>query len=110
MANRKRTRRQSKKAGLPPGTLVFTGERKLETVRITIIDYDENTVQEKQVARVEDCFQFKITPTMTWVNIDGLHDVNVIEKIGKHFDLHPPFLLSRVTSRTLYFHSRGIFS
>ena len=89
MTNRKRTRKQSKKAGLPPGTLVFTGERKLETIRITIIDYDENAFQERQVDRVEECFPFKTTPTVTWINIDGLHDVKIIEEIGAHFSLHP---------------------
>jgi magnesium transporter len=89
MANRKRTRKQSKKAGLPPGSLVFTGERKLETARITIIDYDENAFQERQVDRVEECFPFKTTPTVTWINIDGLHEVKIIEDIGTHFGLHP---------------------
>ncbi|MBN2316058.1 MAG: magnesium/cobalt transporter CorA [Sedimentisphaerales bacterium] len=85
----KRARYRAKKAGLPPGTLVYVGERKLETVRITILDYDENTVQERQVDCVEDCFQFKTTPTSTWINIDGLHEVKFIEEIGKHYDLHP---------------------
>ena len=78
-----------KKTGLPPGTLVYTGERKMETVRITVIDYDENSFQEKQVTNIEDCFEFKTTPTVTWINIDGLHDVDIIEKIGKRYDFHP---------------------
>ena len=85
----KRVRRHVTKAGLPPGTLVYTGEKKLETVRITVIDYDERNYQERQVDRVEECFQFKATPTVTWINIDGLHDVKIIEEIGKHYDLHP---------------------
>ena len=85
----KRVRRHVTKAGLPPGTLVYTGEKKLETVRITVIDYDERDYQERQVDRVEECFQFKATPTVTWINIDGLHDVKIIEEIGKHYDLHP---------------------
>jgi magnesium transporter len=85
----KRVRRHVKKAGLPPGTLVHVGERKLESARITLIDYDESLFQEKQVARVEECFQFKTTPTVTWINIDGLHDVKIIEEIGTHYDLHP---------------------
>lgn len=92
MASRKRSKRQSQKAGLPPGTLVHVGERKLESVRITVIDYDENSFQEKQVSRIEDCFAFKTTPTVTWINIDGLHDVEVIEKIGKQYGLHPLIL------------------
>lgn len=37
---------------------------------------------------MEECFEFKTTPTVTWINIDGIHDVGVIEKIGKEFDVH----------------------
>ncbi len=82
-------KRQSKPAGLPPGTLIYVGERKVETVRITYIDYDEQNFAEKQVSNIEDCFAFKTTPTVTWINIDGLHDVQIIEKLGRKFELHP---------------------
>lgn len=85
-------KRTSKKAGLPPGTLVHIGERKTERVRITLIDYDETQFKQEEVATVEECFPFKDKPTVTWINIDGLHDVQVIEKIGQHFDLHPLLL------------------
>ena len=88
----KRFRKDSQKAGLPPGTLVHIGERRLESVRITLIDYDEQNIREKQVDEIEQCFQFKTTPTVTWINIDGLHDIQVIEKIGKNFDFHPLIL------------------
>ncbi len=88
----KPVRRHSKKAGLPPGTLVHIGEKKVESVGITIIDYDEQQVTEKRVASVEECFPFKQTPTVTWINIDGLHEVEVIEKLGKAFGLHPLIL------------------
>lgn len=79
----------SKSKGLKPGAVVFVGEQKVETVRIQIIDYDETNLDEKEVATVEECFPFKETATVTWINIDGLHDVQTIEKIGSHFDLHP---------------------
>jgi magnesium transporter len=83
-------RRKSKqKAGLVPGTLVYTGEKKVEKVRISIIDYDETRLEEKEVATVEECFPFKDKPTVTWINIDGLHDLELIEKIGRQFGLHP---------------------
>ncbi|MFC1604609.1 magnesium/cobalt transporter CorA [Planctomycetota bacterium] len=88
----KPVKRHSKKAGLPPGTLVHTGEKKVENVRITYIDYDEQSFQEKQASNIEECFPFKETPTVTWINIDGIHEVNIIEKVGKHFDLHPLIL------------------
>jgi magnesium transporter len=84
----KPVKKHSKQIGLPPGTLVHTGERKVESVRITLIDYDEQSFQEKQASSIEECFQFKKTPTVTWINIDGIHDVDIIEKLGKQFELH----------------------
>jgi len=82
-------RRASNKVGLPPGTLVHIGEKRTEKVKITIIDYDETHFQEKEVETIEECFPFKDKPTVTWINIDGLHEVEIIEKIGKHFEIHP---------------------
>ena len=92
MLNNRRIKRHSRKAGLPPGTLVHIGEKKSEKVRITLIDYNEENVQERVLGKVEECFSFKDIPTVTWINIDGLHQVETIEKIGKHFKLHPLIL------------------
>ncbi|MCK4458735.1 MAG: magnesium/cobalt transporter CorA [Methanosarcinales archaeon] len=82
-------RKRSEKGGLPPGTLVHIGEKKAEKVRITIIDYDAAQFQEKKVETIEECFPFKDTPAVTWINIEGLHQLDTIEKIGKHFTIHP---------------------
>jgi magnesium transporter len=79
----------SEKEGLAPGSLVHIGEHKTEPVRISIIDYDENNFLEKEVASVEDCFAFRDTATVTWINIDGVHDPKIVEKLGTHFGLHP---------------------
>jgi len=84
--------KRSKKAGLPPGSLVHIGEKRTEKVRITLMDYDEKQFQEKEIATVEECFPFRDTPTVTWINIDGIHDEKVIEKIGTYFGLHPLIL------------------
>ncbi len=85
-------KRSSKKVGLSPGTLVYLGEKKEEEVKITIIDYDENTLNEKEVKDVEECLPFKDLPTVTWVNIDGIHQLEIIEKLGEYFSLHPLLL------------------
>ncbi|MFH1383110.1 MAG: magnesium/cobalt transporter CorA [Chloroflexota bacterium] len=85
-------RKRSEKTGLPPGSLVHVGERKAEKVKITILDYDEAQFQEKEAVTVEECFLFKDRPTVTWINIDGLHEVEIIEKLGSHFGLHPLLL------------------
>ncbi|MBL7170452.1 MAG: magnesium/cobalt transporter CorA [Candidatus Omnitrophica bacterium] len=85
-------KKASKQAGLPPGTLVHIGERKAEHTRISIIDYNETEFKETEVKNIEECFPFKETPTTTWINIDGLHDISLIEKIGKCYGLHPLIL------------------
>ncbi|MBT8491158.1 MAG: magnesium/cobalt transporter CorA, partial [Deltaproteobacteria bacterium] len=82
-------RKASNKAGLPPGSLVHVGEKKAEDVKITIMDYDQTSFMEKEVENVEECFPFEETPTVTWINIDGLHHVEIVEKIGKYFKIHP---------------------
>ncbi|MEJ2246883.1 MAG: magnesium/cobalt transporter CorA [Acidobacteriota bacterium] len=82
----------SKTRGLMPGTVVFVGEKKLDKTQIRIIDYDESNIEEKTVSTIEECFPFKEKPTITWINIDGLHEVDQIEKIGDYFNIHPLIL------------------
>lgn len=79
----------SKKAGTAPGTLVHIGEKKIEKVRIRLIDYDEKQLQEKELKTIDECFPCKDEPTISWINIDGLHDIETIEKVGGHFGIHP---------------------
>jgi magnesium transporter len=81
--------RVSKKSGRAPGSVVYIGEPRTEPATIEIIDYDEQNLREKQVASVEECFAFRDSPTVTWINVNGLQDVGLIEKLGRHFELHP---------------------
>jgi magnesium transporter len=83
------TRKGRRKAGLPPGSLIHTGERKAEKTKITVFDYDENGFTELAPKSIEECLPFKDTATVSWINIDGVHEVEIIEKICRHFGLHP---------------------
>lgn len=85
-------RKTSKKPGLAPGTLVHIGEKKVEEVKISIIDYDEIQIQERDVSSIGKCLRFKEKPTVTWVNVTGIHDITVIEEFGKVFNIHPLLL------------------
>ncbi len=85
-------KKRSRKAGMPPGSLVHIGERKQERARITLVDYDQGQVHEREVQDIAECFPFKDSPTVTWINVDGLHDVEVIERLGGRFNLHPLIL------------------
>jgi len=82
-------KKRSKKSGLPPGTPVYIGKEKVGKVTITIIDYDEAGFQEKEVKTIEETLSFKDKPTITWINLDGVHQLTDIEKIGTHFKIHP---------------------
>jgi len=82
----------SKKVGMSPGTLHLEGEPRTGPVKVTVIDYDASRYEEKQVETVEECFPYRDTETVTWINIDGLTNVDVIEKIGQCFSLHPLIL------------------
>lgn len=85
------TKKRSKKAGLPPGTLIHIGEKKTEEVKITIMEYDGERFLEREVKTVEECFPFKdkSKSTVTWINVDGIHQIEMLGKLGEHFELHP---------------------
>ncbi|HSQ84839.1 MAG TPA: magnesium/cobalt transporter CorA [Desulfobacterales bacterium] len=82
-------KRQLKKAGTSPGSLIHIGEQKVDETRITLIDYDEENLQERVLGNIEEAFPLKDSPTVTWINIDGLHEIDIIEKAGQHFNIHP---------------------
>jgi magnesium transporter len=82
-------KRSSQKAGLPPGSSVYVGEQKVEGILITIIDYDEQNYKRYTPVTLEECFAYRDTSSKIWVNIDGLHDVDIIHRICTGFELHP---------------------
>jgi magnesium transporter len=79
----------SQKKGLPPGTPVYIGEERTEQVKITIIDYDNDMFEVHEVETVEECLPYKDKPGMTWINVEGIHDISIVEKLGACFGLHP---------------------
>ena len=82
------SRKRSKKSGLPSGTLVYTGEKRDEQVKIHVIDFDEANFQEIELVSVDACIPYRDKPTVTWINVDGVHNVPLLEKIGDCFGLH----------------------
>ncbi len=83
------TKRIHREAGLAPGTLVHIGEKKVENVRITVMDFDADGFRETVVENVDECLAYRDKPTTTWINVDGVHDVRVVEKLGACYGIHP---------------------
>ncbi len=79
----------SRKVGLPPGSLVHIGEMLESEARITIIDYNKDTIEELAVESIEQILPYRDQDTVTWVNIEGLGNIELIGAIGEHFNIHP---------------------
>jgi magnesium transporter len=78
------------KVGLPPGQPVFTGERRLDTARITWMRFSADTVLRGDVISVADVPRPNpVGGEVLWVNVDGLHDVALVKAVGERFGMHP---------------------
>jgi magnesium transporter len=82
-------KKDSKKAGLAPGSLIHVGERKIEDVRIRLINYDGHLIEEKELKSIDECLPYTEKKSVVWINVDGLHDIDTISDIGKFFGMHP---------------------
>ncbi len=79
--------------GTPPGTLIYTGETTAETPsHLSLFEYNEQIVRETPIAKIFDITDFEAENAVTWVNLDGLHDVGLVEQLGEHFAIHPLLL------------------
>ena len=87
-----KVKKRSLKAGLPPGTLVHIGTKRVGESRIRIMDYDESSVREKEKAALQECIPFRDTDSVTWIDIEGLQDIHLLERLGESYGLHPLIL------------------
>ncbi len=78
--------RKKRPIGIPPGTIADTATS-TKRISIDIFDYDVKNFQEKKVQKVEECFPFKDSPTITWINIEGINP-QIIQSIGDHYGVH----------------------
>lgn len=58
-----------------------------EDVNIFVYDYDAENILEERIKKVEDCFSYKHSARVTWINVDGLRRKD-IEEICTHYNIH----------------------
>ncbi|MCI5158228.1 MAG: magnesium and cobalt transport protein CorA, partial [Candidatus Electrothrix sp. AUS1_2] len=79
----------SEKTGLPPGSVVHVGDVcQLETV-IHTLTYNRDTVERQRICSPEQLAGFDDNESVTWITVEGLTDVDLIEQIGTMADIHP---------------------
>lgn len=75
--------------GAPPGTLIYMGPPRTETPKVTLIEFNEQEYIEKDYSDINDCLLSARKGYIKWINVDGVHQTEIVEKLGKHYDLHP---------------------
>jgi magnesium transporter len=78
----------SRKAGLPPGSLVYVGEKGEKKFKVILAAYNHDAYSEKALASLDDCPGLA-EGRVTWLDINGLHHIRHLEKLGECFALHP---------------------
>ncbi|XOV92437.1 MAG: magnesium/cobalt transporter CorA [Bacteroidota bacterium] len=77
------------KTGLAPGSIIYTGEIYSENILIEIIDYTDEQIHEINIIDPDELAHYRHNQSVTWINIQGLHDTNMISKIGDMLGIHP---------------------
>jgi magnesium transporter len=83
------TKVRSSKSGLPPGTLIHIGESSNRPVRITVNEYTAERHSEKVIDSLGESYYYPDDAAVTWIDVEGLHEVELIRKVGDQQGLHP---------------------
>ncbi|MBU1659971.1 MAG: magnesium/cobalt transporter CorA [Chloroflexi bacterium] len=76
--------------GHAPGTLVTTEKADRQPLKLTVFEYGpEMPVNERQAQTVSECIPFNPQTPVTWLNVGGSHQVEILEEIGSRLDIHP---------------------
>lgn len=72
--------------GSPPGTLIIDEDASIPN--IFLIDYHAEEAIGVQLATPEECFPYLDSQSVSWVDVQGLGSEDVLQRLGKVFNLH----------------------
>ncbi|WP_198912892.1 hypothetical protein [Tenacibaculum piscium] len=75
--------------GLSPDELIFRGEQKTEEILFRVIDFDAQNLTENTTKKVKDLSELQHSDSVTWLNLDGLHNMAVMQEISSVFKFSP---------------------
>ena len=80
-------KKRKEEIGISPDELFFRGKQKIDQVLLRIIDFDSNNLKEDAVQTVREVSEFQHKNSVTWINVDGLHNTTIMQEIGTAFNL-----------------------
>ena len=90
MAKRKkRNNKINHKIGAPPGELLYTGGEVLDKVSIQLLQYNESEIIEKGYSDLSQCIKEIKPDYIKWINVNGIHNKEIVETLGKEYNIHP---------------------
>lgn len=89
---KKRPRNYTRKVGLPPESLVYTGNRKPTPGEVELLVYNEAACSKHRVRSVDELKKQLDNKKNNLLIINNLTDITLIENIGKHFGIQPMIL------------------
>ena len=90
--NKKNMKNPHPKIGKPPGTIEFVGKIKVETPQLSVLNYDKDLIRELPGVSLEESLYHLLSPDNTWLSVVGIHNVELIKKIGSSLKIHPIIL------------------
>lgn len=96
----KRKKKAVSKIGMPPGSIVYLGEKKVDIVTIKVTEYDEAGAETYEIKSVEEIDPFTDTPQVTWISVCGLHETDFLKQVGERFKVHPLVLEDILNTET----------
>lgn len=76
--------------GSDPGTIIINEDS--EKPNIFLVDYNSTNLTHKQIRYPEECSNYLDTESVSWVDVQGLGNRDIIHRLGQTFDLHPLIL------------------
>jgi magnesium transporter len=89
---KKRKKTSATKTGMPPGSIVFVGDKRIKNARMRMYRITEDKFSEEDIEKVGRLPDKSESNVIKWFNFEGLHQTAFIEKIGDHFGLDPLIL------------------
>ena len=82
-------KKRSVKNGLPPGTLVHIGDESSKAVQISVIGYSPDGIEEHHFDKIDRYLENPCDSAVVWVNVEGVHDIELIRILGEKHSFHP---------------------
>jgi magnesium transporter len=82
-------KKRSKKIGMAPGTLMHIGAEQTGSTKVELIEYDAGHLLKRKLASLDQCTVPRPAPFVTWINVDGVSQVEVLQHFGECFGIHP---------------------